>query len=177
VVNVSIEPRLPAHAEALFAVLSDPLLYEFVDEVHRPASVAALRERLERNAGGKSPDGSEDWLGWVIRDDGGEIVGSATATIHSNREADIAYSVASRHWGKGYARSAVTELLARLVSENGVTVFCIVAERLNVRSVRLAERLGFVEVSSASEAATRHALTSSEVEWHLLWLSSQRQRA
>jgi RimJ/RimL family protein N-acetyltransferase len=161
--SVSIEPRLPGHAEGLFQVLSDALLYEFVDEVHRPASVAALQERLERNAGGKSPDGTQDWLGWVIRDREGEIVGSITATIHPSRETDIAYAVASKHWGKGYARSAVRQLLRRLAAEHGVTTFCIVAERLNVRSVRLAEQLGFVEVSSASEAATRHALAHSEV--------------
>jgi RimJ/RimL family protein N-acetyltransferase len=86
-----------------------------------------------------------------------------TATIHPNRETDIAYAVASKHWGKGYARSAVSQLLPRLAAEHGVTVFCIVSERLNVRSVRLAEQLGFVEVSSASEAAVRHALTHSEV--------------
>lgn len=160
---VSIEPRTPEHAEALFLVMSDPLLYEYVDEVHRPASVAALRERLERNATKKSPDGTQDWLGWIVRDEEGVIVGHLTATIHPNRETDIAYGVASKHWGKGFAKSAVNQLLPKLTEEFGVTVFFIVTERMNTRSVRLAEQLGFLAVANTSEAAARHALRPTEV--------------
>jgi RimJ/RimL family protein N-acetyltransferase len=161
--SVSIELRVPEHAESLFAVMSDPLLYQHVDLIHRPATAAALRERIERNASGKSPDGTQDWLAWVVRNEIDEVVGFVTATIHPNREADLAYGVASQHWGKGYARSAVEQLLPMLCRDYAVTRFCIVTERANVQSVALARRLGFAEVSVPDPAAVRHALGETEV--------------
>jgi RimJ/RimL family protein N-acetyltransferase len=86
--------------------MSDPLLYEYVDVAHRPATADALRERIERNATGKSPDGLQDWLAWVIKNELGEIVGFLTATIHQDGDAHIAYGIGSRFWENGYAKSA-----------------------------------------------------------------------
>lgn len=76
--------------------MSDPLLYEYVDVAHRPATADALRERIERNATGKSPDGLQDWLGWVIKNESGAIVDFLTATIHQDGDAHIQSPVCRR---------------------------------------------------------------------------------
>ena len=161
--HISIEARQAEHADALYAVLGDPRLYEFVDISHRPASASALKERLIRNAGNKSPDGTQDWLGWIIRDENGHIVGNLTATIMPSRETDLSYMVASQHWGKGIAKAALTQLLALLAKDYAVRCFCVVAERANQASVRLARQLGFVEIAADAASAARHQLLPNEV--------------
>jgi RimJ/RimL family protein N-acetyltransferase len=157
-----IEPRQPHHAAELFQVMSDPLLYEYVDVAHRPATAEDLRERIERNATGKSPDGSQDWLAWVIRNELDDIVGFLTATIHQEGDAHIAYGIGSRFWRNGYAKSATEQLLLRLSQSDSVQRFCIITERGNTRSVLLAHTLGFVEEASEIERQ-KNSLSSSEI--------------
>lgn len=161
----SIEPRLPHHAAQLFLVMSDPLLYEYVDLSHRPATADALRERIERNATGKSPDGLQDWLAWVIRNELGDIVGFLTATIHQDGDAHIAYGIGSRFWGNGYAKSATEQLLLRLSQSDSVNRFCIITDRKNTRSVLLAQSLGFVEEGSEIERQ-KNSLSAAEILLH-----------
>lgn len=168
--NCFIEARLPGHASELFEIMSDPLLYQYIDVVHRPASSDALRERIERNTTGKSPDGSQAWLAWVIKSDLGNIVGYLTATIHQDGDAHIAYGVGSQFWGKGYAKSAMQQLLPLLSSHYALRRFCIIAERRNTRSVSLALSLGFIEEASESERQ-RSSLSPSEVLFQRLVLS------
>jgi len=66
--TVTLEWRLPHHAEALCVVMCDTSLHEFVDTVHRPATVEALHGRIVDNARRRSPDGGQHWLSWVVRD-------------------------------------------------------------------------------------------------------------
>lgn len=160
-----IEPRLPHHAAELFQIMSDPSLYEYVDIAHRPATADALRERIEQNSTGKSPDGSQDWLGWVIKNELGNIVGFITATIHQDGDAHIAYGIGSQFWGSGYAKSATEQLLSLLAKNYSVRQFCIVTERENTRSVLLARKLGFVEVASEAERL-KNSLSPSEILLH-----------
>lgn len=147
--------------------MSDPLLYEYVDKAHRPATVDALRERIERNASGKSPDGSQDWLGWVVKNEFGNIVGFITATIHKNGDAHIAYGIGSKFRGNGYAKSATEQLTSLLARSYSVRQFCVIAERENTRSVLLARKLGFVEVISEVERR-KNSLGESEILLHKL---------
>lgn len=140
--TVTLEPRTAAHAEALFAVLAEPRLYEFIDE-DPPASVEALREKFQRSESGRSPDGSEQWLNWVVRDASGQVAGYVQATIEAGGETNIAYVFGSAFWGLGIASAAVEAMLRILATEFDVKTFYVVAERANARSARLAERLGF----------------------------------
>jgi len=161
----TIEPRQPHHAAELFQIMNDPLLYEYVDVAHRPATADALRERIERNASGKSPDGSQDWLGWVIKNELGHIVGYLTATIHQDGDAHLAYGIASQFWGNGYAKIATKQLLPLLSKNYPVQRFCIIAERANTRSVLLAKALGFVEETSEVERQ-KNELSQTEILLH-----------
>jgi ribosomal-protein-alanine N-acetyltransferase len=161
----TIEPRQPHHAAELFLIMSDPLLYEYVDVAHRPATADALRERIARNASGKSPDGSQDWLGWVVKNELGHIIGYLTATIHQDGDAHIAYGIGSPFWGKGYARHAAEQLITHLSQNDSVQRFCIIAERANTRSVLLAKAMGFVEETSDIERQ-KNELSQSEILLH-----------
>ena len=144
----TLEPRTAAHAEAVFAVLSDPVLYEFVDE-NPPVSVDALRDRFARSESRKSPDGTQHWLNWIVRGPASEVVGHVQATVEANLDTHVAYMFGKAHWGQGLATQAVSTMLTLVASEFGVTRFFIVAERANPRSIRVAERLGFTAAPAA----------------------------
>jgi uncharacterized protein YhfF/RimJ/RimL family protein N-acetyltransferase len=151
---VSLEPRTMAHAEALFPVLAEPALYHFIDEAP-PTSVQALRDKLARSESRKSPDGTEHWLNWVVRDDTGQVAGYVQATVAANLDTHVAYAIGSAFWGQGLATEAVAQMLRLVAADHGVTRFFIMAERQNTRSVHVAMRLGFAEVAP-EEAQRRH---------------------
>jgi [ribosomal protein S5]-alanine N-acetyltransferase len=142
---ITLEPRKMAHAQELFEVLVDPKLYEFIDE-NPPASVEALRQKLSRSESRKSPDGTEHWLNWIVRDSSHAIAGYVQTTIAANGQANVAYSIGSQFWGKGIASNAVSQMIQMVAAQFEVTDFYIFSERKNIKSVQLATRLGFVEV-------------------------------
>ena len=80
----------------MFDVLSDPAIYEFLD-YGPPESVDALRSTYSRLESRKSPDGSEDWLNWAVRDDSARFVGYVQATVYPSRHAWIAFVIGSAH--------------------------------------------------------------------------------
>lgn len=161
----TLEPRTAAHAEALFAVLADPALYEFVDEAP-PLCVEALRDRFARSESRQSPDGAEHWLNWVVRLASREVAGCVQATVEANLDTNVAYMFGKPHWGQGLATQAVSMMLDRVAGEFGVTRFFIVAERANPRSIRVAERLGFAP--ALAEVAARRRVAATDVLMHKL---------
>jgi len=140
-----LEPQLAAHAEAMFAVLSDPAIY--VHENEPPASVDALRERYRKLETRRSADDGEHWLNWVVRLPNGELAGYVQATVHGDGRAAVAYEFASRYWGRGLARAAVEAMIGELAAHYGVHSLSAVLKRSNERSRRLLERLHFALAS------------------------------
>jgi ribosomal-protein-alanine N-acetyltransferase len=148
-----LEPQLSAHADEMFAVLGDPAIYEYENEP--PPSLEWLRERFARLESRTSADGSQQWLNWVIRLPASVAIGYAQATVHADGRAEIAYVLASRHWGRGLASEAVRAMLGELVAHHGARTFSAVLKRANRRSLRLLERLGFAPASPGLVARVR----------------------
>lgn len=149
--RLALEPQCATHAEEMFAVLSDPAIYEH--ENAPPASVDWLRERYRKLETRRSPDGSEAWLNWVIRLPSNELIGYVQATVYPSGLAFIAYELASRWWGRGLASEAVRMMQAALVAEHGVQHFQAVLKKGNQRSMRLLQRLGFALATQAEHDA------------------------
>src|SRR5436189_3991013 len=116
--SLTLEPQTAAHAEEMFAVLSDPAIYEYENEP--PPSLEWLRARFARLESRRSPNGSEQWLNWVIRLPTSELIGYVQATVRANGAAAIAYELASAYWGRGLGYEAVQAMLAELVAQYGV---------------------------------------------------------
>ncbi|HKS22663.1 MAG TPA: GNAT family N-acetyltransferase [Thermoanaerobaculia bacterium] len=129
-----LEPLTVAHAPAMFSLLSDLALYAPPSLEHLQRVYAQLETR-------RSPDGTEEWLNWIVLRDG-EVIGFVQATIYTDRSANVAYVFGRSHWGHGYAIEAVTAMLAQL---DGCKFFATV-DAGNARSIRLLERLGFRHV-------------------------------
>jgi len=147
---VTLEPQTAAHAEEMFALLSDAKIYRY--ENQPPPSLDWLRERFARLESRRSPDGREKWLNWVIRLESGEAAGYVQATVHEDGRATIAYVLGSRYWDRGIGRAAVSSLIGILVQEYKVKRLTAVLKRANQRSRLLLERLGFSEGTFSVEA-------------------------
>jgi RimJ/RimL family protein N-acetyltransferase len=143
--SCTLEPQVAAHADAMFAVLSDPAIYEH--ENAPPASVGALRERYRKLESRRSGDGREQWLNWVVRVPDGELAGYVQATVYPDSHAAVAYEFASRYWGRGLARAAVEAMIDELAASYGVRMLSAVLKRGNERSRRFLERLDFARAS------------------------------
>jgi ribosomal-protein-alanine N-acetyltransferase len=144
--GITLEPQFESHAPALFEVLSDPAIYEFENEP--PASVAALRTRLRRLESRVSPDGSQQWLNWVVRLHSGDVAGYVQATVHADRRAALAYMLGSRWWGKSIASRSVRAMIGELRARHGVRDCFAVLKGANTRSLRLLQRLGLKPVAA-----------------------------
>ena len=94
-------PLAVSDAEEMMGVLSAGALYTFTGG--EPPGLDELRARYARQAGGRSPDGSQEWRNWIIRrEPGGQAVGYLQATImDSGTRAEIAWMVGVDWQGRG----------------------------------------------------------------------------
>jgi RimJ/RimL family protein N-acetyltransferase len=145
--RIELEPQVVSHAEEMFEVLSDPAIYEYENEP--PRSLEWLRERFRKLETRRSADGTQRWLNWVIRVPGSGLIGYVQATVYPDGRAAIAYELASRHWGRGFASEAVRAMSEGLSTDYGVGRLTAVFKQANHRSQRLLERLGFSAASAA----------------------------
>ena len=157
--GVLLEPLVEAHADELFALLSDPALYEHLD-YGPPASVEHLRESYRRLEARRSPDGNQQWLNWLVRLPDGQPVGYVQATVLASGVTWVAYVLGAEHWGKGFARRATGAMVDHLKARYGSSRFLACVERGNARSARLLEALGFRAAMPSERAA--HELAASE---------------
>jgi RimJ/RimL family protein N-acetyltransferase len=141
-----LEPQVPAHAHDMFAVLSDPAIYEFENEP--PISEEALTARYARLESRQSPDGTESWLNWVIRLPTGELAGYVQATVlRTSGVALVAYEIGSKHWRQGIGGAAVAAVLDELRLNYAVKRHAAVLKAKNYRSLGLLRKLGFREAA------------------------------
>ena len=142
----TLEPQVVAHAAEMFAVLSDPAIYEF--ENAPPISEEWLAERFARLEARGSRDGAQGWLNWVVRLPSGELAGYVQATVMQNHVSYVAYELASRFWRRGIASSAFSAMQQELVAEYSVLTLVAVLKERNFRSSALLSQLGFTRGSS-----------------------------
>lgn len=134
--RLTLEPLTAAHVTAMFPLLSDPALYQYLD-YPPPPSLEHLQRVYAQLERGTSPDGTERWLNWIVVADA--PIGFVQATVYADGSANVAYLLGSAHWGHGYALEAVAAMLEQLDAR---TFFATVEED-NERSIRLLQRLGF----------------------------------
>jgi [ribosomal protein S5]-alanine N-acetyltransferase len=148
-----LEPRVAAHADALYPILADPRQRAFHDD--DPVSLEALRERFRQGESYRSPDGREHWLNWalVLRDSGSDAIGFVQATVQEDGRAWVAYQVATALWGRGLASEAVGAMVEHLTAHYAVTQCMATVDQRNQRSWRLLERLGFLRADAVQAAA------------------------
>jgi RimJ/RimL family protein N-acetyltransferase len=165
-----LEPLVAAHAEALFPALQAPELYQFIPQ-DSPRSLGDLAARYAILATRHSPDGTEVWLNWVLRQrDAGVYVGTVEVTVYADateEPAYLAYQVFPPFWHQGYAREACAHVLTHLVTTYGVRRVVTEIDTRNAASIHLVETLGFVRIAVKPNAAFFKGADSDEYryEW------------
>lgn len=143
-------PLRAEHAEGMFALLSDPRIYEFILD-RPPASLAFLTERCRRLESRRSSDGSQQWLNWIIQPlDTDSCAGFVQATIHASQTADFAFLLGPAYWGRGLAHKASVAAIRALFSDYALTAIFATADHRNARSLSLLTRLGFHQIERAT---------------------------
>ncbi len=91
--RLTLEPLVRGHAPEMFAALSAPAIYRYIEE-KPPVSLEALADRYERLESRKSADGRQLWLNWVVRESAsGKVAGYVQATVLEDRAALVAYLI------------------------------------------------------------------------------------
>ena len=120
--RLDLEPLRVDHADEAAAAFDDLALHAFTGG--RPATAEELAHRYARQVVGHSPDGSQDWLNWLLRRRAdGRLVGTVQATVQRDGAAlvaEVAWVVATAHQGQGLAGEAAGAMAGWLRAQ-GVT--------------------------------------------------------
>jgi RimJ/RimL family protein N-acetyltransferase len=156
--RLRLEPLSRGHAAEMVEVLADPALYRFTGG--EPPTAAVLADRYERQARGRSQDGREGWLNWVLRS-GPRPVGTMQATVRhrgAGLDAELAWVIAPEHQGRGFATEAAGAVVAWL-REVGVGSFSALIAPGHTASERVAARLGLAATAQRHDGEVRWAST------------------
>jgi ribosomal-protein-alanine N-acetyltransferase len=166
--RLRLEPLLPHHAAALFAILADQQIYTYIPE-EPLTDQEQLRQRYQRLATRRSPEGDELWLNWALqRKQETDYIGVLQATVYTDHRADIAYLVQPAFWGQGYAQEACRRLLTRLVDTYNVERVQAEVDIRNQASWTLLERLGFRRIALRQAADHFKGASSDEYTYELI---------
>jgi RimJ/RimL family protein N-acetyltransferase len=150
--RLHLEPLRIDHAGELAPVLDDRALHAFTGGA--PSTEEELRERYARQVAGRSPDGADDWLNWVVRDRGShEAVGTLQATV-SGRTAELAWVIATSHQGEGLATEAATAV-RDVLRAAGVATFIAHVHPDHATSAAIARRLGLRPTQARDDGEIR----------------------
>jgi RimJ/RimL family protein N-acetyltransferase len=149
-----LEPLTTAHADEMAPLLDDPALHTSVGGV--PLSLEELRARYARQARGRSPDGRERWLNWIVRERAsGAAVGYVQATVEVDTcAAEVAWVIGSRFQGRGYAAEAAAAMVAQLREED-LSVICAHIHPDHAASAGVARAIGLAPTSVIADGEVR----------------------
>lgn len=143
--RLALEPLGPEHAEEMAPLLDDVQLHKFTGGT--PSSLEELRDRYARWSAGASPDGTQQWCNWIVRErEGGAAVGWVQATVagpSAKRVAEIAWTIAPPFQRRGYAREAAAEAIRWLEGQGAGTIVAHIHPE-HAASIAVARALGLV---------------------------------
>lgn len=144
------EPLSASHADAMYPLLKNEQIYTYLPE-EPPNSVEELRSRYKFLAAGKSPDGAEHWLNWILfLRRTGEPIGFFQATVRPPH-CSFAYVLNPAFWRHGYATEASIAIITQLFQRFGLASVRTEINMRNAASIALAKRIGLKFVRHEAE--------------------------
>ncbi|WP_327179066.1 GNAT family N-acetyltransferase [Streptomyces sp. NBC_01335] len=117
--RLTLEPLTAEHAREAVSVFDDVRLHTWTGG--SPGSLAELEARYARQSAGRSPDGTQGWLNWMLRrTSDGALIGTVQATSYrrpataETLEASLAWVVGVDHQGAGYGREGALAMASWL---------------------------------------------------------------
>jgi RimJ/RimL family protein N-acetyltransferase len=138
----------PDDATAFAAYRSEPAIarYQSWDETYSPADA----ERMIASLTEAHPGEPGEWFQFAVADRTTDaLLGDCALHLdgHDQSRAEIGYTLAPAHQGRGLATEAVAALVAYAFETLGVDRVQATADERNAPSIRVAERLGFEAVA------------------------------
>lgn len=131
-------------AEDLAARRNDPIVAEYQDwsvPYSEEAALAITAELSEMDG----PQVDEWWMAIISDAHSGVTLGDLVLHLtHGGRTAEVGYTLAHEHWGRGIAAEALEALMAWLFRHEEMTRAFAMLHPDNVASARLLERTGFI---------------------------------
>ena len=150
--RVRLEPLRVEHADELMPVLDDSSLHAFVG-----GELAELRGRYRRQVVGRSPDGSQRWLNWLVRGENAEALGTVQATVSEKEDeltAEVAWVIGTAHQGQGYAGEAA-EVLVTWLQQQGVQTLIAHVHPEHEASMAVARAIGLAPTETVLDGEIR----------------------
>jgi ribosomal-protein-alanine N-acetyltransferase len=161
------EPVELRHAEVMIGVLNDPEIYRFLSD--DPPTLTQLQCQYRFLMGGKSPDGLEHWLTWILipHEQPAEPAGFVQATIREPESAHVAYVLSRKHWGMRYGSEALLALLDVVFTRYDVERAVAEMDTRNDASIALVRSLGFRHVCTLNDVTELKGTMSHEHVYEL----------
>ena len=150
-----------ADATAVAAYRADPAIARYQAWHPSDAEAARLAPWFEQHEATAAGDAEGVGLLLAIRlRDGGGLIGDCTLRVRSDEPdtAELGYSLAPAHHGRGYATEAVAALCAWALTDLGVRRIVAVTDIRNRPSIALLERVG-MRRTACVESKLRGELT------------------
>lgn len=137
-----LRPHVIGDADALEAVLGDPVAMEFYPAV---LDRRGVEEWITRNVERYQRDGFGKWA-MVVKSTGemGGSVGCVLQEVEGRNEIEVGYNVRRDLWGNGYATEAARACMDYAFGKLGVKRVISMIRPENLRSIRVAEKNGMI---------------------------------
>ena len=146
-----LSPLAVEDADEMIVVLGDESMHEFTGGA--PPTLEQLHERYRFLAAGRSADGSEQWLNWIVRLDGA-AVGTVQATvIAGGAAAEVAWEVGVPWQGRGIASEAAAAMVDWLLA-HGVWSIAAHVHPQHEASAAVAARAGLAATAEVVDGET-----------------------
>ncbi|MGO1393384.1 GNAT family N-acetyltransferase [Agrococcus casei] len=156
--RLELTPLRVEDAVDMVDVLFSPALYEYTGG--EPPALDALRRQYAAQAEGGPADGSEQWLNWIVRQQG-EPIGYVQATLSDGSDdAEIAWVIGLPWQGRGLAKAAAA-LLVRELASRGVQGIRAHIHPRHEASKRIAASLGMHSTDTIVDGEIRWEGTAS----------------
>lgn len=139
-----IRPFQPDDAVSLAERRNDPEVARYQDW-SLPYPMELSEKIVSELVAMDGPENDEWWMAVVCGIDTGEVFGDLALRLGQEaRTAEVGYTFATKHWGKGYAVEAVEALVDYLFDDLGVTRVFGMLHPDNPASAMVLERTGFL---------------------------------
>lgn len=149
--RLTLRPHRLVDADAWYGIQSDPEVLRYLPwpARTREQSLAHLRRRTVSTVLARR----DDFLALAVEREG-TLIGDVSMHLRvvppEHREVEVGWLLGSAHSGHGYAAEAATALLRFAFTELRATTATALIDERNLRSLALAQRLGFVHHGSAN---------------------------
>ncbi|HEY4458440.1 MAG TPA: GNAT family N-acetyltransferase [Pseudonocardiaceae bacterium] len=141
-------------AELLLPVYADPGVTEYFED--RFTEIEGVRHAVKQRLSRDVPPGMGTWL--IQLDD--TIVGHAHlwTARHPAGIVEIGWTIGKAHWGKGIATEAARAVIEHGFRRLGLPAIFAIVHQDNAASMRVAEKLGFIQVGEQEHHNAPHRM-------------------